>query len=1122
VTATQDSLGSIAVELGKVLEPLRTEVAPPHTKAFFAQIGIPLTDAQATALGGPIGDLAAKTDDLVTLIPDLVSALDAGDDATALLKAIQAAVDIGHVVSALDALATAAQGVAVPDAGVLAKRIFDDLLAHYLDAAHGLNDALELGGLLDRQDFNVGSLDPANPQYTVSTYHIDAIGEWLRGPSQKAQSLLGWGTGFDGSLLFPRLEKLLAETGMPVIYDPGVTPHRLDAVFLELTPTTAGSPGLVVRLKTPIQTGTQTIQLGPDAQLQVSAQFEPPFDTELTIGTDGAVTFTPPTAVSLNGDFGAKIVVRRGASPSPFLIFGVAGGSRLEFEEIDLSADAKVQWSGGAATGKLDTRAELNNGKIVVDTTSGDGFLAKILPGTHFEADFALLVGVSTDRGFYFSGSSALEVRLPAHIALGPVSIEGLTIAAALQDGHVPLSVGADIRALLGPLEAVVQNLGVTATLSFPPNNAGNLGPLQLDIGFKPPDGVGLRVDAGPIRGGGFLRIDLNKGQYFGALELTFEGVIALKAVGIINTRLPDGSKGFALLILVTAEFTPVQLGFGFTLIGVGGLLGLNRSLDTDALRQGVRTGSVNSVLFPPDVVGNITQIVSDLQSFFPIAQDHVVVAPMGKLGWGTPTLISLELGVVIDIPSPQLTILGVLRCILPEEEAPILRLQVNFVGGIDFQRGLIWFDASLFDSGLLTFTLSGDMALRIGWGDQPIFVITVGGFHPAFREVPPDLTGMKRLTIALLSGDNPRLVAQAYFAVTSNTVQSGARVELYAAACGFNIYGYLGYDLLIQFDPFHFVADISAGLALRIGDDAIAGIDVFCELSGPTPWHAKGDASFDILFFSISIGFEVTWGDDAPALPSDTVDVLSLVHDAVADGRNWHARLPANTSQSVTLRQVDPPADALLLHPFGVLGVSQKVAPLDFAINRFGNKKVAGDTTFALTWGAGASQELREEFAIANFVTLSDSDKLSRKSFEPMKSGLRFSASDGSTTGANVQKDVNYELSYVHRKRGVVIRAGLIPLLRSLFNTLTRGGAIADSPLSVAKRRAGGNGPAGVDVKDDDYHVVNVSNLDSHGTARTEAEAYALRDELVRSDPTLAGSVQVVAAHELATAGEA
>ena len=351
----------------------------------------------------------------------------------------------------------------------------------------------------------------------------------------------------------------------------------------------------------------------------------------------------------------------------------------------------------------------------------------------------------------------------------------------------------------------MVENMGVTATFSFPPGNSGNLGPLQFDLDFKPPNGVGLSIDAGAIKGGGFLHLDFDKGEYFGALELSFQDVISLKAIGILNTKMPDGSKGFALLILITAEVAPIQLGFGFTLIGVGGLLALNRSLDTQALRTGVRTGAVNSILFPQDIVANISKIISDLKTIFPIVEGHFVIGPMGKLGWGTPTLISLEIGVILDIPQPMFVILGVLRCLLPSEDLPILQLQVNFAGGIDFDRGLIWFDASLFDSRLLIYTLTGDMALRIGWGAQAIFVLSVGGFHPAFNEIPPDLRSMKRMSISLLSGDNPRLTTLTYFAVTSNSVQNGARVELYAEACGFNIYGFLGYDLLVQFNPFPF-----------------------------------------------------------------------------------------------------------------------------------------------------------------------------------------------------------------------------------------------------------------------------------------------------------------------------
>ena len=65
-----------------------------------------------------------------------------------------------------------------------------------------------------------------------------------------------------------------------------------------------------------------------------------------------------------------------------------------------------------------------------------------------------------------------------------------------------------------------------------------------------------------------------------------------------------------------------------------------------------------------------------------------------------------------------RLVILGVVRGILPDERAAILRLQVNFLGVIDFEQERFSFDASLFDSKLLAFTLTGDMAVRLYWGD--------------------------------------------------------------------------------------------------------------------------------------------------------------------------------------------------------------------------------------------------------------------------------------------------------------------------------------------------------------------------------------------------------------------
>ena len=136
------------------------------------------------------------------------------------------------------------------------------------------------------------------------------------------------------------------------------------------------------------------------------------------------------------------------------------------------------------------------------------------------------------------------------------------------------------------------------------------MGLFGLSASFKPPEGLGLSIDAGGIKGGGFLKFDSDKGEYFGAMELEFQELFSLKALGIINTKMPDGSKGFSLLIIITAEFTPIQLGFGFTLNGVGGLLGMNRTVRIDVLKEGIKTNAIKSILFPEDVVAKIFSFI--------------------------------------------------------------------------------------------------------------------------------------------------------------------------------------------------------------------------------------------------------------------------------------------------------------------------------------------------------------------------------------------------------------------------------------------------------------------------------------------------------------------------------
>jgi len=378
----------------------------------------------------------------------------------------------------------------------------------------------------------------------------------------------------------------------------------------------------------------------------------------------------------------------------------------------------------------------------------------------------------------------------------------------------------------------------------------GTFGDLDLQFGFKPPSGLGLAVDAGPVTGGGALLFDPDRGLYAGELQLRFEG-ITVRAVGLLTT----GPSGYSLLVLVSAEFPPVQLGLGFMLVGVGGLLGINRTVAVEALRAGLKAGALGAVLSPPDPKANAAQLVASLAGLFPPAAGRYVFAPTARIVWGSPVLITIDLCLVLELPSPvRLVALGRMRALLPEQRDPVVRLQVDVLGVIDFDQQTAAVDATLIDSRVAQFALTGDLALRMGWGSDPVFLLAVGGFHPRFA-APPGFPALERVAVALASGDNPKLRLEAYLALTSNTVQFGARMDVGARAGSFSIGGFMSFDALVTLSPLAFVVDIAAKLAVKAGGHTLLSISLALTLSGPQPWHAHGRASFSILFFDISFG---------------------------------------------------------------------------------------------------------------------------------------------------------------------------------------------------------------------------------------------------------------------------
>jgi hypothetical protein len=104
-------------------------------------------------------------------------------------------------------------------------------------------------------------------------------------------------------------------------------------------------------------------------------------------------------------------------------LLSIPGGSYLDVDQLYLSAGA-----GLVATGTLDALVEvgLTGGVFSLNLSESDGFLSTILPAEGLKAHFDLAIGWTRSQGVYFRGSSALEVRLPTHCNLGPISVDNL------------------------------------------------------------------------------------------------------------------------------------------------------------------------------------------------------------------------------------------------------------------------------------------------------------------------------------------------------------------------------------------------------------------------------------------------------------------------------------------------------------------------------------------------------------------------------------------------------------------------------------------------------------------------------------------------------------------------
>jgi hypothetical protein len=686
--------------------------------------------------------------------------------------------------------------------------------------------------------------------------------------------------------------------------------------------------------------------------------------------------------------------------------------------------------------------ATMSEAALLLDPASHDGFVAELLGKTPLRLPFNLTIGYSSSRGLVIEGSvgsagkppplrgsgnvgpPVIAATIPVGRALGPVTIHEVGIRLTRGPTDVPpaqmkqstLEIDASFSAQIGPVYIRMDQLGILFSVdSGKPPAERNLRLVDLHVGAKFPRGIAVHVETAVVAGGGSILHDPDQGIYFGTLDLAFRGGLTMQAICLVATRNPDGSKGFSLVAILTIELgSPYPFGPWFFLQGGGLMFAVHRTFDEVAVRAALPTGQLRNVLFPADPVHHTTEILRALQTLFPVRRKSHMFGALVKIGWASPTLVQFELAVIYEWGNQhRLIILGRVSAILPRTDLAIIKLNMDAVGILDLDAGTFALDAVLYDSKLCgRFVITGAMAMRMSWKNSGGFALAVGGLHPKFT-APAGFPSVARLQLALTNGDNPKLICRAYFAVTSNTVQFGANASLYAAAYGFSIQGEIGFDVLIQLLPFHFLAEFRASVQLKRGSHNLFKVSLTGELEGPLPLRASGKATFEILWCDFSVKFNATLADGGTPNDVVRVDVLGLLIATLSQPTSWQAQLPDGANQLVGLRR--PVSPAVLLHPLGNLTVRQTIVPLGLTrdIDRVGTGRPSGDRRFMVTrTSIGAKEQarnsVRELFAPGQFFDMSDDDRLAAPSFASMDAGVTF-GDGGYTTGPGKASPFEY-----------------------------------------------------------------------------------------------------------------
>ena len=717
----------------------------------------------------------------------------------------------------------------------------------------------------------------------------------------------------------------------------------------------------------------------------------PALDLNLHLGATGTLDceFRRDLSRVREGSAAGTLALRLAPHENTPVRIGLEGGPSLTFEGI--AASVELALPPGAVTPVTSTSVAVEHLDL------------EVLPGT-----LRSLVGdVASPRVSLDLSAAADGLQFASRSGGGTqVTAANLGASGAVQITHVGLELGSGGRAD-APLQLGVR-LGVNgrvpglpvgisadgagAAFGFSVGRAGLFGFKPSEVLPLPPMGIGAELALPVAKGSGFL-IETREGGFAGEFDLDL-GFVGVRALALLSPAGNGRPLSLAILISVEFPYPGIQLGLGFSLNGVGGLVAINRRADLPALQASVLDGSVGALLSPASASGHPASALMTLGRIFPEAPGHFVVGPLLHLAWGG-RLMTMSLALIFDLPNPPtLVILGRLTIAIPDPAAPLILISLTFVGGFDPSVPTTHLLGTLQGSHLLGVPIQGDGFILVAGGRNPALVISAGGFHPEYPR-PASTPELRRIAFELCPLPFPRLRAEMYFALTSNSVQFGAGVYLSATIADCGLEGRFQFDALCVFAPdFMFVARCSARVAVEVFGETLMGISLDIRLQGPSPWLVQARGSVSILWEDISLDFEVGWGDPPRRLPHD-VNLEAELRRAFLEPKAWMPDDVGADRSGVTVRRATKGRPAAI-HPLGRMQARQRLIPFDIVVHRYQGLPLDRPQLWTLLGAtvrdAGTPErfvtDLRDEFPRAQYFDLTDGDQLSARGFSSERSG--------------------------------------------------------------------------------------------------------------------------------------